>query len=115
MVASLTILLEKSVIAFSCISKSLVRGSQVKVSEVRFKYLKVLEFHWSRVGFHTLSNEITPCKSRGRRIVHVGELGSGKVSACICSVGSAAKNLGRSLMVMSFTRHCIGQCVLPGE
>ncbi len=45
------------------------------------------------------SNVVTPLRINGRMTGYKGLLGSVKVNACVWSVGSAAKNLGRLLTV----------------
>ena len=83
--------------------------------------LKVLQtevrwsLEWSRllnssiVTGLTYSNNVTPLKI-DRRVTGCKEfLGSLIVNACVWSVGSDARNFGKSLTITSFTRHCIGQ------
>jgi len=80
-----------------------VVGSQVRVLEVKDSRVKASLFHLSRVGAHTLSNEVTPRKANGRMTVCAGLWGSLMVKACVWSVGSCAKDLGVLLTVMSLT------------
>jgi hypothetical protein len=83
--------------AFSCFSYRSVVGSQVKVTEVKCS----LKWSWLLnsliVVLLILSNKVTPLRINGRMTGFKGLLGSVKVNACIWSVGSAAKNLGRLL------------------
>ena len=107
--ASWTMLPELPVMAFSWSSKRLVEGSQVRVSEVKCSLKWSCLLNSLIVVLLTLSNNIAPLRINGRMTGCKRLLGSVKVNACVWSVGSAAKNLGRLLTVRSFTQHCIGQ------
>jgi hypothetical protein len=79
-------------------------GSQVNVLEVRWS----LGYSWllksSIVTFLTLSNNVTPLRTNRRMTGCMRLLGSLMVNACIWSVGSAARNFGRLLMIMSLVK-----------